>query len=212
MDMPAAIQDALDLVSNLCHGREEAVFCLRCTGVWAGAALALPVLFLGNRRTTLWICLFLVFAIIQMPVVGYSEMELPDPLKCLSGQLFSLSAVYLLAINTVRRLFRKRSDKSAGSVFLLITAVGIGALQALILLESEKAYQILDHLCLAGLAACVLLSVWMLLAFLFAFRRKRRGGNEGRRSVGAGREEAATAPEEKKRQQRRMRRGGNSAG
>ncbi len=166
MSLPSPFSELLEWVSPLCHGREDAVFCFRCTGVWAGLALALPILFLAHRKTNRWIALLLIAAFLQMPALGYGRVPLPETMKTLSGQLFALSILFFLSLNTTRRLFKRPSEKSVTSAFLFIAVAGILVLQVLIRIESDMVYRLLDLLCLLGLGSGAALIAWMAIAFI----------------------------------------------
>jgi hypothetical protein len=162
----------LDLAGRLCHGGEETVFCHRCTGVWAGAALALPVVVLARRRVSPWFWILLAAAFIQMPVLGYGRIPLPDAVKTLSGQAFALSAVFGLAFGPARRLPGVRLDRNAGLPFLVTSAAGIISLQVLIRIDLPAAKRACDILSFIGLAAAAIL----VIVFAAAALMPRRAG------------------------------------
>ncbi len=101
-----------------------------------------------------------------MPALGYGRVPLPETMKTLSGQLFALSILFFLSLNTTRRLFKRPSEKSVTSAFLFIAVAGILVLQVLIRIESDMVYRLLDLLCLLGLGSGAALIAWMAIAFI----------------------------------------------
>lgn len=146
----------LDLVSQLCHGEGEYILCHRCTGVWAGAALALPLILYTNRRIPrlLWILGIVFF--LQMPLLGYGEIPLPDRLKMISGQVFAQICILGLSLHPARK-WRRPSEKSMTWPFLITSGAGIGVLQLL---------GTADSLCLIGLCASLSLCLLAVIMFL----------------------------------------------
>jgi hypothetical protein len=149
-DTPGALSGLAELI---CRGGETTLFCHRCAGVWAGAALALPAAFFLRRRIPVWLVVLLSVAFLQMPVMGWGKIPLPETIKALSGQVFAFSAVLGLALAPVRRRLRTRPTKNAAGPILIISVIGIAILQALIGTEVPAAAATLDALCLIGLAA-----------------------------------------------------------
>jgi hypothetical protein len=144
------LSDLLDLASQFCHGEGERYFCYRCTGVWAGAALALPLVFFANRRIPGWLWILGIALFLQMPVLGYGEVPLPDRVKMISGQAFALVCILALSLNPARK-WRRPNERSMTWPFLITSGAGIGVLQGL---------GGADYLCLIGLCASLLL--WLL--------------------------------------------------
>jgi len=105
---PGIEEAARAIFAYLCHQQPERAWlvggellplCARCTGVYAGAAIALlAVPFLpGSRPRALAAAIAL--AITQMVVLGYHLVPFGQPawLRTLSGQVFALGLVTLLA-------------------------------------------------------------------------------------------------------------------
>jgi len=112
----------------------------------------------------------LAAAFIQMPILGFGRIALPDEVKALSGQVFALSAVFGLARSTARRRRAPQRARSAAWTLLVTAATGIIALQILIRLDSAGAWRILDVLSLAGLAAAAVLALLFLAALILPGR------------------------------------------
>jgi hypothetical protein len=167
----AAAGSLAGLAEMICRGGEAALFCHRCAGVWAGAALALPAAFFLRRRIPAWLVVLLCIAFLQMPVAGWGEVPLPATVKALSGQVFAFSAVLGLALAPVRRWIEPQPTKNATGPVLIIAVIGVAILQALIGIDAPATAAALDTLCLAGLAAA---AGW-LAAFIAAVAVPRRG-------------------------------------
>ncbi len=155
---------AADTARNLCRGGDGIIFCPRCLGVWAGAALALPLLLFARRRTPPLIWFLLGIMVCQMPVLGYGEVPLAPWLKTVSGQAFALSIVWLLSLRPARRWLKRREDKSVFLPFLITGAIGIVLLRIGVYSESMVERSVLDALSLIGLVTAALLSLLTLLA------------------------------------------------
>lgn len=163
----AAAGGLAGLAEMICRGGETTLFCHRCAGVWAGAALALPAAFFLRRRIPVWLVVLLCLTFLQMPVVGWGKVPLPETVKALSGQVFAFSAVLGLALAPVRRWLRPRPKQNAAGPVLIIAVVGVAVLQALIGIDAQAAATILDVLCLAGLgAAAGCLAAFIAAAFV----------------------------------------------
>ena len=170
MDTLTLIRDAAE---SLCRGGGDTIFCPRCIGVWGGAALALPVIVLSRRKTSLILAVLLTLFFLQMPVFGWGKIALPEAGKALSGQLFALGALYGLSACPTKRWLRGKGGTSKVPLvpFLIIASAGIGALQILLAVKKPLAVAILDYLSLVGMTAALLLAPVTLLAVFLPGRK-----------------------------------------
>jgi hypothetical protein len=146
-----------DFLSKLCHGGEETILCFRCLGVWAGMALALPLAPFTRRKIPLLLWMILGLLFIQMPILGFGKVPLPEAVKTLSGHGFALSVTFGMARGPARRWLKPDPARTAWIPFLVIGLSGAAVLQALIHWRTAFAHAALDALsCIGFLAAAVL--------------------------------------------------------
>lgn len=174
----------MDLAATLCRGGEDTLFCPRCTGVWAGAALAVPVLWLARLPTPMPLCLLLTVFFLQMPVCGFGEIALAPAGKIASGQLFALGAVFGLAACPAKRWLKagSRAGKGPFIPFLVAAGAGIAVLQIVFFAGTPICNTIVDILSLVGLAAAGLLAPFTLAAVLLPRREKTESSHRERKS------------------------------
>jgi uncharacterized membrane protein len=166
--------------SHLCHqdpsrawapGGEPLALCARCTGVYAGAALAAVILPLAARfRPSAGVLWLHGAAMLQMLVLGFNPFAEPAWLRTLSGAVFAAGAAYFLWLPVRERLW----PGAAGGprAYFAAAAGALGLLQILVRLPSRPAGAAVECLALAGLALLVLLAAAGALAL--AVRPARR--------------------------------------
>jgi len=112
--------------SHLCHqeaarcwapGGVVLAFCQRCTGVYAGAALALLLLPLMRFKPTKKVLLIHGLFIIQMVIFGFHLIPHSATLRTLSGQLFIIGVFYFLWLNVQNRWDLFQTNRSPCSYF-----------------------------------------------------------------------------------------------
>jgi hypothetical protein len=154
--------------SVLCH--QEAVrcwtpggnalpFCERCTGVYAGAALALCLAPLMRFRPGRWALVVHGFFLVQMVPFGFHLVPHPATVRTLSGQFFAIGALFFLWRNLFRRWRLDRADRvgaPAGRRYGFGVALSLVLLQALVRAPFPFAQGFLEFLAVLGAAAlCV---------------------------------------------------------
>ena len=126
--------------------------CARCTGVYVGFALALPMLTVVRRlggRGVMWLHGILVM---QVMVFGFHLVPHGPMVRTLSGQMFAVGVVYFLG-RTVGR-GQSSPGKPTGrwlKVYLLGTAAAVAGLQLLVHLEWAWGAEVVNVLALIGL-------------------------------------------------------------
>jgi len=141
----------------LCHqeadrawvvGGEALALCARCTGVYAGAALAALALPFGRfepPRRILWL---FGAAMIQMGVLGFNPFFEPAWLRMLSGSMFSAGAVYFLWLPVRAALRPKGGGRARNS--LLAAAAAVLVLQVIVHINLRGMADVIETVALAG--------------------------------------------------------------
>jgi uncharacterized membrane protein len=154
-----------EVFSHLCHqdpsrawvlGGEPLALCARCTGVYAGAALAALALPLVARfRPSAGVLWLHGAAMLQMLVLGFNPLAEPAWLRTLSGSLFAAGAVYFLWLPVRARLW----PEAAGGprAHFAVAAGALLLLQLLLRIDSRVAGAAVECLALAGLGLLALL-------------------------------------------------------
>ena len=179
---PAVIDEAARAIfAHLCHQQPERAWlvggellplCARCTGVYAGAAVALlavPFLPASRPRAA---AAAVTLAVAQMIVLGVHLVPLGQPawLRTLSGQVFALGLVTLLALPLCPG---HAAPQRRWPWFAFTALAGIGALQAALACGPRVVATLIELLALVGVVA---LPVAALAALAVTLRRALRLG------------------------------------
>lgn len=172
---------AAEVFGRLCHqeagrawvlGGQALSVCARCTGVYAGAALAalaLPAARFTPSRSILWLH---GAAMLQMALFGFHLLGPQPPwLRTLSGSLFAMGAVFFLFLPLRARLWER--GRGRPWAYLCAAAAAQLLLQLLLRLDLPGMASAMDILSLAGLGFLALLGFAAIAAF-FAIGGGRR--------------------------------------
>ncbi|HUT23923.1 MAG TPA: DUF2085 domain-containing protein [Sumerlaeia bacterium] len=166
--------------SVLCHqeaarcwapGGNALPFCARCTGVYAGAALAVCLAPLMRFRPGRWALAVHGFFLIQMVPFGFHLIPHPATVRTLSGQLFAIGALFFLWRNLFRRWRLDRSDRvgaPAGRRYGYGVALSLVLLQALVRAPFSFAQGLLEFLAVLGAAALCVTAALTMYDLLFS--------------------------------------------
>lgn len=170
---------AARVFSHLCHqeagrawvvGGRTLVLCARCTGVYAGLALAWLTVPLARKKPTTTILWLHGAAMLQMVVFGFHMLE-PQPhwVRTLSGSLFAAGAVYFLHLPARARI----APEGGGSPTMYLVAAGAMQLVLQVVLRADARWMgtAVEGLALGGIAATALLVLFWVMAA--AARRHR---------------------------------------
>ncbi len=142
-------------------GGEVLPFCQRCTGFFAGAAVAVLLqILLRPRPSSRHLQVHGLF-LLQMIPLGFHLIPQDGLLRTLSGQVFGLGVVaYLFLLPVSLRDCQERSTRRNAMVYWIGFSLSLLAIPALALQGGPLAAEALSWLGLAGLAAlCVLVLV-----------------------------------------------------
>ena len=132
--------------------------CQRCTGLYAGAAVALALhALLRLRASDGFVALHAAFLVVMVPL-GYHWLPQDGLVRTLSGVLFGAGVVDFLWVNPARWIRGTRTpDRGAWGAYLAALALTLAVAPLLALRGDARAAVLLDALAIAGLAALALL-------------------------------------------------------
>jgi len=168
------------IFSRICHqeaircwapGGNVLAFCQRCTGVYIGSALMLPLFPLMKFKPDKKILWLHGLFMIQMLVFGFHLIPHSATIRTISGQLFITGALYFLYHNLQNRwnLF-KINQTPRYYLFGIVTNIVI--LQLLVRAPFSFASSIIELLGLIGIIVIVVL-IFLTLFDLFTFKFKK---------------------------------------
>ena len=152
---------AREVFGFLCHqdpartwepGGAALATCARCVGVYAGFALAVPMLAVGSRlrgKAMLWAHGALV---VQVAVFGFHLLPAGATLRMLSGQMFAVGVMCFL-FRAVRQAESSPPETTGWRLigYVLGTVAAVIGLQCLVRLDQPWAATVVDVLALVGL-------------------------------------------------------------
>ena len=169
---------AREVFSFLCHqdparsfapGGSALAMCARCTGVYIGFLLALPLIFQARslgRNLALWLHGALV---LQVAVFGFGLIPHGPFVRLISGQLFAAGVLYFLSRSVLAHNFNPGKTQARRLLQYLLSLVALLlALQSLARLPWPGAANLLNTLSLLGLALFFLWAVIFLLTWVRA--------------------------------------------
>ncbi|MFO1265486.1 MAG: DUF2085 domain-containing protein [Rubrivivax sp.] len=168
--------------------------CQRCTGLYAGAAVALLLhALLRLRPSDRMVALHAVFLLPMVPL-GYHWLPQDGLARTLSGILFGAGVVDFLWVNPARRIRATRlPDRADWGRYVAALAITLVAVPLLALRGDARAAWLLDALAVAGFAALVLL-VLANLALALRFIAAPGGSRGARAAPPARRDPRGAAP------------------
>jgi uncharacterized membrane protein len=153
-------------------GGQVLPLCARCTGVYAGFALATLVVPLARFKPTRAVMWLHGAAMLQMVVFGFHLIGSQPPwLRTLSGSLFAAGAVYFLWL-PYRARHRPEPKGGRMPYFAAVVAAQF-ALQAALRIDNAVAAVIVEILALAGIVAVLALAAISAIALVRTPRTRR---------------------------------------
>ena len=154
-----------DLARSLAPGGLALAMCARCTGVYVGFILALPLIFQARclkRNMALWLHGAFV---LQVAVFGFHLVPHGPTVRLLSGQLFGAGVLYFLSTPVLPQRFNPAKTEPRRLLRYLLAVFGLLlSLQLLWRLPWAGAAGLLNALSLLGLGLFLASSVTFLLA------------------------------------------------
>lgn len=156
------IREVFALVCSRAHcwvlGGETLPFCQRCTGLYAGAAVAVVLYMVFRPRSSslsLWIHGLLLLLMVPF---GYHLVPQNGVLRTLTGQLFAVGLVcYLSLLPTSRMAFWREGGKRAWPAYGVCVLGSVAVLQVVVHAGGRLAGVVIAWLGLAGLVVLVML-------------------------------------------------------